>query len=140
MTKKYEPKENSVVIFLNTYKKTSKQPDFTGKLQYEDESHPIAMWKVKEGADLKGKITIGYVKDVSKGDQIDLVLSINEKKTEAKHPDRVGKITIKGVPFSVGVYNQESKKGLKFLSGAIRRTQAESVNEVDEAEKPKFDF
>ncbi len=142
MKDKFVPKEKSITIFINTYKKKAKQPDFTGKIILDGETLLIAMWKAKEGNDIKGKVTVGFEKGVSTGEQFDIVLTVNERKTEDKHPDRVGTVILKGKEYSVGVYKQISKSGLKYLSGKMRENVSEPDDNGNDGETtpPNSDF
>lgn len=129
MTKGYERKDLSFSIFKNDYKKTLKQPDLTGQLRFEDKDHSIALWV--KGDELRGKINIDYVDKVHTGDSINFVLKKNKNKKEDNHPDRIGEVTLKGVNYDVGAYNNTSKNGLKFIAGSLREPR-----DTTDLEKP----
>jgi len=55
-----------------------------------------------------------------------------KEKTNEKGPDFTGNLDVAGIKFRVGLWKQESKSGLKYLSGSITKLEEERSAPVAE--------
>lgn len=131
--KKFEQRDNTFSIFKNKFKKTFKQPDFTGKLRFDNQDNSIALWSKDDK--IQGKISIGFVDKDNTGLSVEIELKKNPFKKEDKHPDRIAGIVIDGVAYSVAAWNKVSQNGLKYLTGSIKEKSAD----VAQKEPQKLD-
>lgn len=135
----YQEKEGTVTVFINSKKQKAAQPDFTGGVRHRGQRLPIALWKTKNASVIKGKLTTSLEDDFSKRTQVDLLIKVNDFKKTENHPDRVGTVEIDGIKYSVGLFEQTSGKGVKYLKGSIREAKEKSVAPVSESSS-LFDF